>query len=110
MNSPFPGMDPYMERHWPATCMLASFFTRGNQLQPQLGGSLRARVEERIIVESSRSAARNVAFIQTCAVVHLPRPDRREARVAGAAVAEPLIIERLSESFTEGYVSDHRQR
>ena len=54
MKSPFPGMDPYLEAHWldvhPRLIVEAS-----NQLQGQLGESLIARIEERLIVEDPAS-------------------------------------------------------
>jgi hypothetical protein len=47
MKSPFPGMDPYLDRHWSdVRARLIVYIS--DQLQPQLGGSLRARVEERL--------------------------------------------------------------
>jgi hypothetical protein len=51
MKSPFPGMDPYLERHWgdvhQRLCTYAC-----DQLQEQLGGPLIARLGERLVVES----------------------------------------------------------
>jgi len=51
MNSPFPGMDPYLEASWrDVHATLIVYFK--DHLQPQLSGDLRARVEERLVVES----------------------------------------------------------
>src|SRR5262249_45424787 len=51
MNSPFPGMDPYLEQFWPdlhARLMLYAC----DQLEEQLPGNLIARVEERVVLET----------------------------------------------------------
>lgn len=48
MQSPFPGMDPYLERHWGDVHHSIITFARG-MLNEQLPGDLRARVEERIV-------------------------------------------------------------
>lgn len=50
MKSPFPGMDPYLERHWRDVHATLVVLSRG-MLQPQLGAGLRARIEERLVVE-----------------------------------------------------------
>src|SRR5262245_52393742 len=51
MPSPFPGMDPYLEQHWGD--IHHRLITYGcDQLRPQLPEDLRARIEERVFVES----------------------------------------------------------
>ena len=49
MKSPFPGMDPYLERHWGDLhqCMLTDLCDR---LQSVLPGDLRARMQERVYI------------------------------------------------------------
>jgi hypothetical protein len=54
MNSPFPGMDPYLERHWGDVHSSIITFAKG-ELQSQLGGDLVARSEERIYVDDDDS-------------------------------------------------------
>ncbi len=73
MRSPFPGMDPYLEQYWRDVHHSLVTYAR-DQLQGQLPGDLRARVEERATVES------------------------------GTAIAEPLIIHLPDESVSEGYI------
>ena len=52
MPSPFPGMDPYLEPHWPGLhTQLASLAT--GQLNRQLPDDLVAQPEERLAIESS---------------------------------------------------------
>jgi hypothetical protein len=54
MKSPFPGMDPYLERHWRdvqhSLCTYAS-----DALQPQVIPALVARIDERITVDPERA-------------------------------------------------------
>jgi hypothetical protein len=51
MPSPFPGMDPYLEAHWRDVHASLIIYAR-DALQGVLPGSLRARVEERVLLES----------------------------------------------------------
>src|SRR5437773_8502199 len=50
MNSPFPGMDPYLEQHWGDVHHNLITFAQG-MLNERLPADLRARVEERVLVE-----------------------------------------------------------
>ena len=100
MKSPFPGMDPYLESHWRDVHAALIVYIR-DHLQSQLGGKLRARVEERLVVEANDAA------------VHAINPDARvfesvrgsDARGGGVAIAtptaEPLIIPLPDEEQTE---------
>jgi hypothetical protein len=49
-KNPFPGMNPYLERHWGDVHASLVLYAR-NQLNRQITGPLRARVEERLVVE-----------------------------------------------------------
>ena len=51
LKNPFPGMNPYLERHWGDVHSRLVLYA-SNQLNRQLPGSLRARVEERLVVEN----------------------------------------------------------
>ena len=51
MKSPFPGMDPFLEAHWGDIHQSLVIYTR-DQLQAQLPPDLRARVEERVFLQS----------------------------------------------------------
>ena len=46
MKSPFPGMDPYLERHWSDVHQALVTYIR-DQLQPKLPEDLRARMQVR---------------------------------------------------------------
>ena len=107
MKSPFPGMDPYLERHWGDVHASLVTYAR-DQLNTRLPGDLRARAEERLIVETPDERDRPI------------RPDvriieeawRRGPRgggeggmaVAVAEVSDPLIFRSAVERFTETYL------
>ena len=50
MESPFPGMDPYLEGHWGDVHTSLIVYAR-NQINAQLPNDLQARVEESLAVE-----------------------------------------------------------
>jgi hypothetical protein len=97
-KSPFPGMDPFVERHWRdfhhSLCTYAS-----EALQPQSRPGLVARIDERLIEFPSIEDA--------CACVYTT--DDRAASVStaepdGATAPRPVILRILDEQFTEGFV------
>ena len=102
MKSPFPGMDPYLEQYWrDVHHRLVTYAC--DQLQAELPGDLRARMEERVYVETDAGQRR--VIYPDVHVVQRPKPEPL-ARVpeGGVAVAEPLVFEWASEPVTEGYV------
>ena len=50
MKSPFPGMDPYLVRHWGDVHQSAITYIR-DSLQPRLPSDLRARAQERVFID-----------------------------------------------------------
>src|SRR5437763_15855468 len=88
MKSPFPCMDPYLELHWRDVHATMIVYMK-EQLQPQLSGPLRARVEERLVVESPLDEGRE---IYPDVRVFESKPSPRQASASGAVVAEPLVI------------------
>ncbi len=104
MKSPFPGMDPYLERHWRDVHARLIIYAC-DQMQRRLPGQLLARVEERVFVESD-DEERPRSIYPDLRVVEHGRPS------AGTAVAEPgveiaepwLIHTRPSDSFTETFI------
>lgn len=104
MNSPFPGMDPYLENHWlDVHHRLVTYAC--DQLQAFLPRDLLARVEERVMVEPDDSPARGIH--PDVRVVEQPAPARASGG-GGAAVAEeieaPALIELDDEPITEGFI------
>jgi Protein of unknown function (DUF4058) len=93
MKSPFPGMDPYLEAHWGDVHNSLTTYTR-NQLQRQLPGDLRARVEEQILVEDEEFEGRPKRWKPDVRVVEKPNGDgHRATSESGVALAEPIVIE-----------------
>lgn len=100
MKSPFPGMDPYLEQHWLDVHHGLVTYTR-DQLQSHLPGDLRARLEERVLVESDAPMTR--VFYPD---VHIYEKGRGGSQGQGesVAVAEPLVFELDAEPLRQGYV------
>ena len=59
MASPFPGMDPYLEQFWRDVYARLIIYA-ADQLQGNLPSDLRARVEERVVVEPGEGEWRSV--------------------------------------------------
>lgn len=100
MKSPFPGMDPYLERHWRDVHASLIIYSR-DRLQEQLPAGLRCRVEERVVLENPEGISRGMY------------PDLRvmesKPRAAGGAAAtalleEPIILHIPDEIMTETFL------
>jgi hypothetical protein len=91
MKSPFPGMDPYLEQHWRDIHARLVVYSCG-ALQRQLGGSLRARIEERLIVESAAEESREI--YPDVRVFERGVNGPAVAPDGGVAMAEPLVVSR----------------
>ncbi len=95
MPSPFPGMDPYLEAHWRDVHAGLIIYAR-DALQGVLPPSLRARVEESVLLETPNGLSEHPLFPDVRVVEYPPQSPRRglESRPeAGVAVAEPLVVE-----------------
>ncbi len=101
MPSPFPGMDPYLEKHWGDVHSSLVTYAR-DQLQKVLPDDLRARVEERVIVAGLE---RPRSFYPDVRVIDAERKVRRPTNGAvAAAVAEPLVIQLPDEPETQRFI------
>ncbi len=106
MNSPFPGMDPYLERHW--LDVHASLITSSrNALNARLPEDLIARAKERVDVEASppdrsRGGRRKVGpDVRVFEAVG----DANASTEGGTAVAiAPYRLELLDDPVTERYI------
>jgi len=102
MASPFPGMDPYLERSWRDVHAGLVIYAR-DQLQSHLPRDLRARVEERVFVESAQGVERSM--YPDVRVVERGRGQTAAATAqSAAAVAEPLLIHVEDEPISQGYI------
>ena len=114
MKSPFPGMDPYMERHWGDVHQAVITYIR-DWLQSRLPEDLRARMRERVYIEIPD--VRRGEYYPDVRVIERPRPAPTAGSATavadpasatgidnGCAPAEPIFIHFDSEPITEGYI------
>jgi hypothetical protein len=101
MQSPFPGMDPYLEEHWGDVHLSLIIFAVG-MLNEHLPAGLRARAQERVVVELPTE---NRAYFPDVRVVERERPGRSGTALAVAdeTMAVPLEVPFL-EPETQGFV------
>lgn len=102
MPSPFPGMDPYLERHWGDVHSSIIFLAKA-ALQPQLGGGLVARSEERVYIDDE-DALRRQARVPDVRVVEHGISDVPVRAGGGLALAEPVVLEVESDPITERFI------
>ena len=102
MGSPFPGMDPYLEQHWRDVHHRFTTYAC-DALQAGLPRDLRARLEERVFVESADSQGRSVypdiRVVERSKSRQPPLP-----ATGGIAVADPLILRLEDEPVSEGFI------
>ena len=102
MDSPFPGMDPYLELRWRSVHHRLITYA-GDQLQRELPQRFRVEVEERMFVVGHQDGGRTVA--PDVYVVERPHPKRPDNGAASSAVVgEPVIIEVPDEPVTETFL------
>ena len=98
-KSPFPGMDPYLERHWRDVHTALITYTR-DQLMEYLPSNLLARMEERVYVEAdgipTRAIMPDVKVIED--PVALAGSSESDSSIA---VADPVVLKLESEPVTE---------
>ncbi len=108
VKSPFPGMDPYLERHWRDVHHSLCTYAK-DVLQPQVTPALRARVEERLVVEAEGAEPRSI-YPDAKIFEREPRGDVYpragwSGDSSAVAVAEPLIVRVETEPFYEGFIA-----
>ncbi len=103
MPSPFPGMDPYLEAHWRDIHARLIIYSC-DALQGVLPGSLRARVEERVLLETPLGFADHPLFPDVRVVEYSARRGPQAQAEAGTATAEPLLVETDDEAATETFL------
>lgn len=103
MKSPFPGMDPYLEKYWHEVHQRLVIYT-GDLLQTQLPPPLRARIEQRVLLEDVSENWR--AIYRDVHVVEFPQPSSSAAatETAVAVEEEPVLITPQNETLTEGFI------
>ena len=102
MKSPFPGMDPYLEGQWREVHHNLISFAQA-ELQSRLPGDLRARIGERVFVESLSGGQRGI--FPDVYVVERPTPHVSSATTGGGVLmAEPFIVTLSDDPVTQGYI------
>jgi len=102
MKSPFPGMDPYLELFWHDVHHGLITYAR-DQLQPSLPEDLRARMEERVFVESDAPEYRSL-YPDVHVVEREPPQPPGKAIETPVAVEGPLVVHLDDEPLTQGYI------
>jgi hypothetical protein len=104
MQSPFPGMDPYLEARWGDVHQRLITYA-ADQLGLRLPDDLRARVEERVYVETEADQVRRIVPDLHVAQYH-PSAGSQSASgdTGGLALAEPMVFLLEDEAQTEGYI------
>src|SRR5215213_10779183 len=99
MKSPFPGMDPYLERHWEDVHTRLIGYV-ADALQPQLSDDLIARMEEKVYVEDEGEPRR----LRRPDVRVVDAPLSREAspgQVSTAVLDKPMLLEPVGDPIRE---------
>ena len=104
MASPFPGMDPYLEAHWRNVHASLIIYSR-DALQSLLPGGLRARVEERVLLETPQGIGDHPLFPDVRVVEYTSKYDGSESQLeASVAVTEPMLVDAEPEELTESFI------
>jgi hypothetical protein len=101
MQSPFPGMDPYLERNWGDIHHRLIAYA-ADALQAELPGDLVARMDERIYVDTGDypiSHRRPDVW-----VAEMPDNPGYRAASSAAAVAEPVILQLAFDPTSEPFL------
>lgn len=90
MPSPFPGMDPYLEQYWYDVHPTLMIYAR-DQIQSQLPGGLRARVEERVTVDDEDEEQQS--YVPDVRISERPGGGSRGGAASTAVATEPLVVQ-----------------
>jgi hypothetical protein len=104
-KSPFPGFDPYVQPYWRDVHAALIVYTR-EALSGRLPGDLRARIEERLIVEAPyeeppwrRGIAPDLVVME-----REKKSSWRGGAAGGVAMAEPILVRPLAHPVRERYI------
>jgi hypothetical protein len=96
-------MDPYLEAHW-RDIHAGLVVYASDALQEVLPRAFRARIEERVLLESPQGLADHPRFPDVRVVEYTSRRGLAVQPEAGAAVAEPLLVDTETEPLSETYL------
>jgi hypothetical protein len=103
MPSPFPGMDPYLEAHWRDVHARLIIYAC-DALQGVLPGSLRARVEESVLLETPEGIGDHPLFPDVRVVEYTSKRYLETPRSAAIAVVEPMLVDTDHEPVVETFL------
>lgn len=104
MPSPFPGMDPYLEaHHWRDVHAGLIIYAR-DALQGVLPGALRARVEERVLLETPTGYGNHPLCPDVRIVEYTSERGPERGAEGGVAVAEPIVVDAEPEPVSETFL------
>jgi hypothetical protein len=96
-------MDPYLEAHWRDVHARLIIYT-SDALQGVLPGGLRARVEERVLLETPQGIADHPLFPDVRVVEFAAKRNLETLPGPGVATAEPLVVDVALEDATETFL------
>ena len=102
-DSPFPGMDPYLQRRWGDVHSTLVPFIK-ESLQETLPAGLRARSEEDVLLEDERGEPLHQWYRPDVAVVGLLPPDAPGAEAGTESQAGVVVVELPSEPEVDRWV------
>jgi Protein of unknown function (DUF4058) len=103
-KNPFPGMNPYLEQRWGDVHAALVTYAR-DLLQEVLPDDLRARMQERVFIETEAGSSGAPRSIYPDVHVYEQPRGRAGGPAAGsAAVAEPVLIHLPAAEITESYI------
>ena len=108
MPSPFPGMDPYLERRWPSVHSQLAVYA-AEMLMPSLPPGLRARPTENVFLESDDPDLLTSRREADVAIVETRSPSSGEGGVAaaepgGVAVVEPIFVRHMATAVVDRWI------
>jgi hypothetical protein len=104
MKSPFPGMDPYLEKWWEGVHQTLVIYAR-DAMQPQLPDDLWALAEDRVYIESDSGRMRQIVpDVHVSRVYHEPKSQSAMLKEGCTAAAEPVLFELHDLEITESYI------
>ncbi|HWE02919.1 MAG TPA: DUF4058 family protein [Tepidisphaeraceae bacterium] len=107
MKSPFPGMDPYLERHWRDVHTALIAYAR-DQLNERLPDDLIARAEERMMVEVESHSERNISRRRTVSpdvrIFGVVEDMAAATATSGGVALAPFRLAALAEPAVERFI------
>src|ERR1700738_3168423 len=103
MPSPLPGMEPCLAARWRDIHARLVIYT-GAALQGVLPSALRARVEERVLLETPQGLGDHPLYPDVRVVEYTSKRGLQTRPEGGVAVAEPLLVETDTEPATETFL------